>query len=476
MGCDVHMHEELLAVIDRRIEESTAELAADTICLVNIKSVRGAPEPGAPFGAGPKKVLDAFCSMAEASGFHCVDYGVGVVSAAVEDREPDLGIWLHGDVVPEGDGWNYAPYQATQYQGCIIGRGATDNKGQLAAVFNLLKIFQDLGIRLNYNPAIYVGSNEETGMADLVGISGSPDAKGFLNVATPPKLSLVPDSGFPVGYGGKGSVTFTLRSKTPLCGFCMHAGRDASPGKATAVFRTMELPVIPEGCAVAVSDHVELSASTPPRHGSKPDPNGNMITRLSAALLDSGLASGGDRDILSFFKEISLDVNGKALGIATEHPVMGPLVVSCKTIETVDGYPELTINIRYPLGISFEEMVKRVDHAVAERGFERIVLQRGVDPYMLDPDSKIIRLLLEASESVTHAGKQPFTIGGGTYAHRLPNAYVFGMNGNQPPADFPKGRGGAHGIDECVSLQRLKRAMRIYARALLALNEQSWED
>ena len=43
-----------------------------------------------------------------------------------------------------------------------------------------------------------------------------------------------------------------------------------------------------------------------------------------------------------------------------------------------------------------------------------------------------------------------------------------------PPADFPKGRGGAHGVDESVSLDRLQRFMRIYARALLQLNDLPW--
>ncbi len=37
------------------------------------------------------------------------------------------------------------------------------------------------------------------------------------------------------------------------------------------------------------------------------------------------------------------------------------------------------------------------------------------------------------------------------------------------PAKFPSGHGGVHGIDECVSLKRLKRAMRIYVRTLIEL-------
>ena len=71
-------------------------------------------------------------------------------------------------------------------------------------------------------------------------------------------------------------------------------------------------------------------------------------------------------------------------------------------------------------------------------------------------------------------GREPFTLSGGTYANRLPNAYVFGTNANLAPKDFPKGHGSAHGVDESVSLERLQRAMRIYARALLRLNELDW--
>jgi succinyl-diaminopimelate desuccinylase len=61
-------------------------------------------------------------------------------------------------------------------------------------------------------------------------------------------------------------------------------------------------------------------------------------------------------------------------------------------------------------------------------------------------------------------------MGGGTYAHNLPNAYVFGTSANRPPVDFEKGRGGVHGVDEAVSIDRLCRAMKIYARALLSLD------
>lgn len=194
--------------------------------MVRINSEQGEPAPNAPFGTGPKKVLDTVLKMGEADSFHCTDYGVGVVSLSLKEGQPDLGIWVHGDVVPAGDGWIYPPYEGTMYNDThIIGRGATDKKGQLSAIYNILKIFKKLGIELNYNPALYVGSNEEPGMEDV---------KAFKKSCTPPRMSLVPDSSFPVGYGGKGSIQITFRSKKPLHGLTLTAGLPQAPGKANA--------------------------------------------------------------------------------------------------------------------------------------------------------------------------------------------------------------------------------------------------
>ena len=93
---------------------------------------------------------------------------------------------------------------------------------------------------------------------------------------------------------------------------------------------------------------------------------------------------------------------------------------------------------------------------------------------MLDKTWPVITRLAEIANEVTGEQKKIYTLGGGTYAHKLPNALAFGMDGNKKPEDFPQGHGNAHGIDEVVSLDRLERAMKIYARALLALNEIDW--
>lgn len=437
----------LLEQIDREIEAVEEALSQDIIDLIAIKSVKGAPEPGAPFGPGPRAMLDAVVKLGEREGFAAARYADSVISIAPQEGEPDLGIWLHGDVVPEGTGWNYDPYQATRYKGCIIGRGATDNKGQLCAIFHLLKIFKQLGIQLHYNPALFVGSNEETGMEDV---------QAFLARYTPPRLSLVPDSSFPVGYGGKGALHVTFRSEKPFSGLEITAGQPENPGKANG--RLYGKTIV---------------THSPPRHGANPDPNGNMITMLMDRLLEEPLEEE-IRQVLAFFRRLSLDIHGDTFGINRPCPEMKPLTLSAQRIDMEAGCPALTVNIRYPMGITADEIVERLEAEAQKSGLTISRVKRGVEPYLLDKDLPVIQKLNAIANQVTGADKPPYTLGGGTYAHRLPNALAFGMDGSLPPEDFPKGRGSAHGLDESVSLDRLKRAMRIYARALLALDEMEW--
>ena len=443
------MDVELIKRIDEEIGKARDAVAKDTITLVRINSEQGEPAPNAPFGTGPKEVLDTVLKMGKADGFYTKDYGIGIVSLSLKEGQPDLGIWLHGDVVPAGDGWIYPPYEGVMYKDThIIGRGATDNKGQLSAIFNILKIFKKLGIELKYNVGLYVGSNEEAGMEDV---------KAFVAKYESPKMSLVPDSGFPVGYGGKGSIQITFRSKKPLHGLTLSAGLPKSPGKANA----------------------ELNGNTyetesPPRHGANPDPNGNMITKMMNKLLDEGLAAKEDIRTLEFLKDISLDVYGEKSGISVIPEGMPRLTMATKKLTTEDGFPSLIMDIRFPVGITADEIVERLTAFAEGYGMEVFKVGNAKPPYLMDKNAPMVQLLAKIANEVTGDTKESYTLGGGTYAHQLPNAYVYGMDGNGKPADFPEGHGSAHGKDEMVSLDRLQRAMKIYARALLALNEMDW--
>ena len=469
------MDKELLQKIDLCIDACRSELAKTTIELVNIRSVQGEPLPGAPFGEGPRRMLDKTLEMGRDAGFYPVDYNVGVVSMALKDSAPDVGIWIHGDVVPEGIGWNFEPYNAVEYKGCIIGRGATDNKGQMAAIYHLLKIFKELNVELKYNPALYVGSNEETGMRDLNGVPGNEDARGFLDVCDPPKLSLVPDSSFPVGYGGKGSVKALIRSKTPLEGFILTSGQDEAPARATAVFPPQEnFPQELPGAVITKDSegNITVTCDTAQVHGNSSKSGGNAVVKMCEALKNIGTLSENDLKIIEAFKLIAEDTTGACLNVAgAEDNIMGPMSTLTRRIDWKDGYPEIQTIVYYPTGIEYDWIVENMTAAAADLGLEVTGIPYTKKPYLLDPESETAKMLHRVANEVTGEDKPMYIVKGGTYAHFLPNAYAFGMDGSLPPEDFAEGRGGAHGVDEAVSLDRLQRAMRIYARVLLELNE-----
>jgi len=469
------MDEQLIRQIDELIDLDRANIAADVIRLVNIRSVREAPLPGAPFGAGPQRLLEEVMALGADRGFVTRDYGTGVVSLSPNEGEIDLGIWAHGDVVHEGIGWNYDPYNAVEYKGCIIGRGATDNKGQLVAILRLLEIFKKLGISLRYNPALFVGSNEETAMAEVENTPEKADVKEFLRRYPAPRLSLVPDSGFPVGYGGKGCVRVRIIAKTPWDAVRLEAGKDDSPGKAEAWIPMGELTDTADCTVERCADGtLKLTANTAPVHCAHPKADGNMITVITDAMLSSGTLSEGDRKKAEFLRAVSTDVCGELFGINCRSGTMGNLTLAMVDVRHVNGRPEMGINIRYPIETYYESIRRGLERVSGLHGFEIAGIQAGTEPYLLDRDWDVIDELTRISNEVCGADSRPYTVGGGTYAHVLPNALVYGFNGCLPPDDFEPGYGGAHGKDESVSLDRLQRGMRIYARALLKLNEMEW--
>ena len=469
------MNGDIIKKIDELIEADRSAIAADVIKLVNIRSVREDPLPGAPFGAGPRKILDTVMEMGRELGFVVREYeNTGVVSLAINEGEIDLGIWAHGDVVHEGSGWNFEPYNAVEYKGCIVGRGSTDNKGQLVSALHLLTMFKKLGNPLKYNAALFVGSDEEAGMADMMGLPDNAEAVGFINKFKAPRLSLVPDSSFPVGYGGKGSMRVRFRSTEGWENLSFTAGTPEAPGRAVAFVPGGEYGEF-EGCtAEKCEGGIRLTAETPPIHSAHPKPGGNMVTLVTGALLDNGLLTEKDAEKAAFLKAVSLDVDGAMFGVKTVGIGMGDLTLALIDVIEVDGKIEFGINMRYPKGTTYEEVLAKVTATAAAHGFEVVDTYCGVRPYLLDKDWDVIQKLNSISNEVCGTDSAPYTLSGGTYAHCLPNGLAFGFSGNKKPEDFPEGHGGAHGKDECVSLDRLQRGMRIYARSMLALNEMDW--
>ena len=91
--------------------------------LVAINSKEGNPEPGAPFGQGPKQALRTALGMLEQDGFHTRNLDDYIGYAELGEGKEVIGIIGHLDIVPavQSDGWDTDPFVMTEKDGILYG-------------------------------------------------------------------------------------------------------------------------------------------------------------------------------------------------------------------------------------------------------------------------------------------------------------------------------------------------------------------
>ena len=94
-------------------------------------------------------------------------HGLGVVGTLGDGSGPTLVLNGHVDVVPIGDRsqWSVDPWDATLRDEVVIGRGACDMKGGLAAAIAAIRALVDGGVRLRGRVALHSVIGEEDGGA-----------------------------------------------------------------------------------------------------------------------------------------------------------------------------------------------------------------------------------------------------------------------------------------------------------------------
>jgi len=112
------------------------------------------------------KILTQFC---EAEGIPYETFekepGRTNVVARVGSGRPRIAVPLHFDVVPAGDGWETDPFEPVVRGDRIIGRGAKDNKGPLAAIMLAAKYLKTREAELAGTLLLVGAADEEAGSA-----------------------------------------------------------------------------------------------------------------------------------------------------------------------------------------------------------------------------------------------------------------------------------------------------------------------
>lgn len=139
----------LLEQIDAFVAENRENVLRDLKTLVDINSVEGQPQPGAPFGPGPRKALEAALDIAAGMGLDAHNCEGYIGYADLPGASPtQIATITHLDVVPEGNGWTGSPFDMVRRDGYVVGRGVADDKGPAVLTLYAAKFFKQQGATL----------------------------------------------------------------------------------------------------------------------------------------------------------------------------------------------------------------------------------------------------------------------------------------------------------------------------------------
>ncbi len=437
------------------INQNEENIIKDITTLVEIKSVQEAPLPDAPFGKGPKDALVKALEIAKNMGLtpvNCENYlGYAELKGESEKYLASIG---HLDVVPAGNGWKADPFIVRNIEGWLIARGVSDNKGACVLSLYMLKFFKENYDSIPYSLRAILGCNEESGMLDV---------KHYVNTQPAPEFCFTPDAAFPVCIGEKGISSFDLISptinNTNIISFDAGSASNVIPDRAKLVIKSDKELLETQDIKIEKQDDIySITAFGIGGHAAKPSGTKNAIGLIIDYAFSNNLFSDEEVLYMQLLAKLHCSTDGKGLGIDADDGLFDPLTCIGGMINFTDNKYTQNINIRYPTNTSFEKI-----HEILSSKFESIggnvPISRGVAPFYIEPESLVIKSLIETYNEITGEDEKPYVIGGGTYARNFPFAVAFGIDfKNEVKPSFV---GEVHGAEEGHSIKSLKDALEI---------------
>ena len=447
------------ASIDAFAENNRDNILRDITRLVAVPSVEGTPEPGAPFGKGPKAALDKALEIAAELGLdtHNAEGYIGwAQTGPITDGQKYLATITHTDVVPEGNGWDADPYTVRVRDGWLLGRGVADDKGPSILCLYALKYLKDNGVTLKYPVRALLGANEETNMHDV---------DYFAAHFEQPAFCFTPDAEFPVCNGEKGGFGGELVSPVlengVIVDFVGGVAHNAVPDRAACTVRLPESALKQtEGVTFEAGENgtTIIRGWGKSGHAAMPQGTVNAIGLIVTCLLESKVCSPAETSYLQVLHTLHATTDGSALGIAASDDVFDPLTIIGGTIEMKDGRLRQSFDCRYPTSTTAEHLTEMMTQVCGTAATLEDVSSRV--PFYIAADSPAIQTLITTYNDVTGENKKPFTMGGGTYARHFPYAVSFGPE--HTDIELPEFAGPMHGANEGTPFEKLIEALKIY--------------
>ena len=428
---------------------------------VQVPSVKGEAEEGAPFGREVREMLDRAMEDAKKMGFPVRNFDGYACDVTLGDAEEKIAVLGHLDVVPAGDGWTHPAFGAETEGDRMFGRGTNDDKGPSLAALFAMRAIREAGIPLKKSIRLILGCDEESGWKDMEWYAAHTEM---------PESGFSPDASFPLINTEKGMIHLCFHTEDRDTGIRvleMATGDrlNVIPGESTALLEGGEeladqvrawsekngLPVQAE----VTEKGVRVTATGIPGHSAYPEGRRNAIGMMLLLLRDLG-AQG---PLKTLAEAVGMDHDGKSLGCACRDDVSGPLTCNMGILRLTDGMWVGTLDMRCPITADLEALK---DAAIAHLpGFQVDVIEIK-EPHHVPAEGELVTSLLAAYEEETGLKGEPMSTGGGTYAKVLKQGVAFG-------ALFPDEPDLAHQANEYADISRLLTASKIYANALIRL-------
>ncbi|MEG0774013.1 dipeptidase PepV [Clostridium sp.] len=455
-------------MLDEKIVTMREEIIKSVQESIRIKSVETEAKDNMPFGAGVHRALEHCLGVSESLGFITVNVDNMIGYAEYGQGEEMIAVLGHLDVVPEGDGWNYPPYDAEIHDGRIYGRGATDDKGPTIGALYALKAIKDLSLPLKRRVRIIFGLNEE---------SGSKCVKYYLESGEEiPVCGFTPDAEYPIINGEKGIVTCKYKRKLSSQGEIIlksiRGGIAANvvPDYAEAVIcidknKAVNIVKLAESLEEIKieerEDSLLIKSYGISAHGSTPEKGRNAISHLLLFLGKLDL-KGETKEFISFMnKYIGLNLHGEKLDIYLEDKISGKFIFNLGTIVGNEEEVSIEINMRYPVMKTYEDFIYTFRKKMDLGKMEEMYVRHKKSLYV-SPDTEFIKKLQKVYEEKVGEKAELVSIGGGTYAKAMDNIVAFGpIFKGEPMVE--------HKPDEYIEIESLIKNVQIMAAAIYEL-------
>ena len=447
--------------IDNYIYSKKDDILSDLAQLIAIPSVMGEPSENAPFGIEPKRALLKMTELCEKSGLSVKNYENAIISADLyAEKGIELGILCHLDVVPVNESsWKTNPFELTEENGVLFGRGTIDDKGPAVAALYAVKCIKELNIPLKKGVRLIFGTNEENGSDDLEIYKK--------HEKFPPKV-FTPDGSFPVINIEKGMMRSKFSGKTSensaVLSFSGGKIPNAVPDSASVKLRGIPL----ENAVSAIKNDksgaefsaeengglLKIKCKGKSAHASTPETGINAITALISLvnrLCDEPILRGLER-IFPFG-----ETDGKSLGLSCADE-SGTLSCVFSILKIENNSVSGTIDVRFPTCKSLAFVEEKECAALNSAGlsFDSFM---GDEPHVVPENSDFVSQLLEVYEENEGERGYCVAIGGGTYVHDIEGGVAFGAERGDTDYNM-------HGDNEFITADELLKDAALFAKVI----------